>query len=64
MKLLIQSLSVLTLATFLTQTFAQGTYYIDRDSCNQAQVFFISSAMNGAFSVSEILAIHIIIFFD
>ena len=50
--------TILTLALLLTPTSAQtiGSYYIDRDSCNTAQVSFIRVAINGAFEVSELFA--------
>jgi hypothetical protein len=62
MRSVLQILNVLTLATFLTPTLAQGTgsYYIDRDSCNAEQVQFVRTAMNGAFAVSALSADHLI----
>ena len=56
MKSSIRLLTILTLANFLTPTSAQGSYYIDRDSCNERQVLFVRNAMNGAFDVSKLSA--------
>lgn len=52
MKPQYQRLSVLVLVAFCTPTFA-GSYYIDRDSCSEAQIEFVRTAMTSAFDVSR-----------